>query len=115
LATGYLQVVRFVMFVIDCASGTASSGEISAIDAFNDELRANDQFVIAVGIGQPGTAERFDPRSTERPSKHSLQPSSEFYSGFWIIDAASRPQAALLAARASQACNRSVELRPLLG
>jgi hypothetical protein len=39
----------------------------------------------------------------------------EFQSGFWIIDAADRDEAMELAHEGSKACNRKVEVRPLLG
>jgi len=106
------------MFVIDGATETASPGEISAIDDFNDDLARMGQFVIAVGIGSPETAKRFDHRTNgtfaEDASTESLQQPGEFYSGFWIVDAANKSEAEQLAARASRACNRRVELRPLL-
>ena len=114
----YRHIVRFVMFVIDGATETASPGEISAIDEFNDDLARKGQFVIAVGIGSPETAKRFDHRAngtfTEDVSTESLQQPGVFYSGFWIVDAANKSEAEQLAARASRACNRRVELRPLL-
>jgi hypothetical protein len=117
--------VRWVIFVVDGATNSAVSGEMQAIDAFNDDLRRNGEFVIAVGIGAPDTAHRFDLRSTDplsapAPAEYrgvagSLQSAEEFYSGFWVIDAVDREAAERLAARASRACNRKVELRPLLG
>ena len=39
----------------------------------------------------------------------------EFFSGFWIIDVPSVEVAREFAAKGSVACNRKVELRPLLG
>ncbi|NBU06951.1 MAG: hypothetical protein EBT38_04625 [Acidimicrobiia bacterium] len=97
---------------------------MAAIDAFNDDLRRNGRFVIAVGIGAPSTAQRFDERTfgsyesqMHRGTPHvagSLQGADEFYSGFWVIDNVDHETAQLLAARASRACNRKVELRPLL-
>ena len=114
----YRHIVRLVIFVIDGATETASPGEISAIDEFNDDLVRKGQFVIAVGIGSPETAKRFDHRAngtfTEDVSTESLQQPDVFYSGFWIVDAANNGEAEQLAARASRACNRRVELRPLL-
>ena len=117
--------MRFVMFVIDGATETASPGEISAIDAFNDELRRGGHFIVALGIGAPGTARRFDERLADvaaadaqrarAQTAGSLQQADEFYSGFWVIEAPDRKAAEHLAAQASRACNRKVELRPLLG
>ncbi|NDI24601.1 MAG: hypothetical protein EBY87_03565 [Actinobacteria bacterium] len=48
---------------------------------------------------------------TEGPFK----PAPEFFSGFWIIDVPNREIAESLAKKASAACNRKVELRPILG
>ncbi|NDF68880.1 MAG: hypothetical protein EB143_05120, partial [Actinobacteria bacterium] len=62
-ARQYRRIMRFVIFVVDGATETASHGEIAAIDAFNDDLRRNGRFVIAVGIGAPSTAQRFDERT----------------------------------------------------
>jgi hypothetical protein len=39
----------------------------------------------------------------------------ENYSGFWLIQAADLESAQTLALEGSMACNRKVELRPLLG
>jgi|694.fasta_scaffold30609_4 hypothetical protein len=117
--------MRFVMFVIDGATETASPGELSAIDAFNDTLRRGGHFIVALGIGAPSTARRFDERLAESAvaeaqraqvqTADSLQQADEFYSGFWVIDAPNRSAAEQFAVQASRACNRKVELRPLLG
>jgi hypothetical protein len=47
--------------------------------------------------------------------KGSYIESDEFQSGFWIINATDGEQAIALALEGSQACNRKVEVRPLLG
>jgi len=39
----------------------------------------------------------------------------EYVSGFWLITAPDLDAARVLAAQGSKACNRKVELRPLLG
>ena len=44
----------------------------------------------------------------------SLHQSDEYLSGFWIIEAKDEETALALANGASMACNRRVELRPLL-
>ena len=41
--------------------------------------------------------------------------SKEYIVGFWIIEAADLDVALRLARRGSKACNRRVELRPVLG
>ena len=108
--------MRYVIFVIDDTSGSASGNEIAAIDAFNDALRANNHWVIAVGIADPSRATLIDNRNSAGASAPaSLFSGTDYYSGLWIIDAPTPEIAAALAAEGSKACNRRVELRPLLG
>lgn len=107
--------MRFVIFVIDSRSRSADGDEIAEIDAFNDDLRARGQFVLAVGIAGPGAALRFDGRDgNAEVSAGSLNSGDEFYSGLWIIDVESSEIAHERALQGSRACNRRVELRPLL-
>lgn len=107
--------MRFVIFVIDEQARSASTNEMAQIDAFNYRLKQNQHWVLAVGIGGPTTAELFDNREGAKLSQQgSLFKSDDFYSGFWVIEAASGEEASSLAQDASQACNRRVELRPLL-
>ena len=108
--------MRWIIFVIDDRSGTATGDEMAAIDAFNDELRAHDHLVMAAGIGSPDAATLLDDRNgAGRVSAGSLNARDEAYAGFWIIDAPDRERALALAAAGSRACNRRVELRPFLG
>lgn len=105
-----------MIFVIDTEVGTAVGGEMAAIDAFNDELKANDQLVFAAGIAGPARAKLIDNRlDSGSVEARSLFAQSEFYSGFWIIEAADEETALRLAQEGSKACNRRVELRPFLG
>lgn len=103
------------MFVIDKAANTGNPEEMKAIDAYNEGLRQQGSWVFAAGIGAPNTASIFDFRqqSTEQTAG-SLFSDPEFYSGFWVIEAANPEQAKELAQQASHACNRKVELRPFL-
>ena len=108
--------MRYVMFVIDDTSGSASGDEREAIDAFNDELRAGGHWILAVGIAGPGQATLVDNRADHGvASARSLFDGPDFYSGFWLVEAPSDAAALELARRGSKACNRRVELRPLLG
>ena len=107
--------MKFIMFVIDDGTATANAGEMERIDAFNDQLVRDGHWIMAAGIGGPDTAHRFD----NRAGRGAVQPGSlwdgpEYFSGFWIIDAADEQQARHLAAAGSEACNRKVELRPFL-
>jgi hypothetical protein len=108
--------MRFLISVIDNESGTASPSEMMVIDEFNENLQAHGYWVIAVGIASTSEATTIDNRS----GAEVLEPGSKLYgaeymSGFWIIDVPTSELALELAQEGSKACNRKVELRPLLG
>ena len=109
--------MRFLINVIESIDRPAHSRqEIDAIDAFNDEMVAAGQRVLAVGIASPENSIQIDNRDGQvKYIKESLADSNEYVSGIWIIDVPNREIALELAARGSKACNRRVELRPLLG
>lgn len=105
--------MKFLISVIDDLSGSGTSDEMVAIDAFNEGLRANGQWIFAWGLAAPETATVIDNRNgamieTGKP----LFDAKEHYSGFWIIEAADAEIAKKLAYDGSMACNRKVELRP---
>ena len=107
--------MRFVIFVIDGASNSATGNEMEAIDAFNDRLIAGGHLVLAAGIADPARATLIDNRAGAGiETSSSLFTGPEHYSGFWIVNAESEVQARGLAQEGSAACNRRVELRPLL-
>ena len=109
--------MRFLINVIESREKPAHSmQEIEAIDAFNDEMVAAGQRVLAVGIASPDNSILIDNRDGDvKYINESFYDSSEYVSGIWIIDVPTREIALELAARGSKACNRRVELRPLLG
>ena len=109
--------MRFLINVIESIDRPAHSRqEIDAIDAFNDEMVAAGQRVLAVGIASPENSIQIDNRDGQvKYIKESLADSNEYVSGIWIIDVPNREIALELAAQGSKACNRRVELRPLLG
>jgi hypothetical protein len=109
--------MRFLINVIESIDRPAHSRqEIDAIDAFNNEMVAAGEWVLAVGIASPENSIQIDNRDGQvNYIKESLTDSSEYISGFWIIDVSNQEIALELAARGSKACNRRVELRPLLG
>ena len=108
--------MKFIVFVIDQQSKTASGDEMAAIDAFNDGLQANGHWITAAGIAAPTGATLIDNRSDAgQVHSGSLFNSDDFYSGFWLIQAADEATALELAKAGSKACNRRVELRPYLG
>ena len=108
--------MRFLISVIDTESGMASPSEMAVIDEFNEKLQANGYWITAVGIASTNEATIIDNRSGAGilESGSSLY-GSEYMSGFWIIDVTSSNLALELAQEGSKACNRKVELRPLLG
>ena len=108
--------MKFVISVIDTQTRSPHTPEeIAAIDQINEEMAAAGYRVFASGLDSPNSAQIFDFRKS--PGKEvsgSFHPDEEFFSGFWIIDVPSRAIAEDLARKGSQACNRKVELRPLL-
>jgi hypothetical protein len=105
--------MKFLISVIDDLSNSGTPNEMFEIDKFNEELRANGQWVFAWGLQPPQSATVIDNRdganlSTGKP----LFDAKENFSGLWIIDAADAQTAEKLAFAASKACNRKVELRP---
>ena len=108
--------MKFVISVIDDLSNSGTPAEMAQIDIFNDQLRATGQFIFAAGFASPESADVIDNRndanlSTGKP----LFASKENFSGFWLIEAENIEVARKLAFAGSKACNRKVELRPLLG
>jgi hypothetical protein len=107
--------VKFLIFVIDDLTNSGTPEEMKAIDAFNDSLRANGQWIFAGGLSAPANSNVIDNRAgagleTGKP----LFDAKENFSGFWLIEAANADVAKDLAFAGSKACNRKVELRPLL-
>lgn len=108
--------MRFILFVIDSRSNTASGNEMEEIDAFNAMLQEKNYWVMAAGINDPDSATLIDNRNGVNSVKAgSLFDASEHYSGFWIITVPTPEIAEELALLGSKACNRRVEIRPFLG
>ena len=106
--------MKFLISVIDDLSNSGTPAEMEAIDAFNDGLRENGQWIFAWGLQAPETATVIDNRNgANTATGKPLFDSKEHYSGLWLIDAADAETAKKLAYEASKACNRKVELRPL--
>lgn len=108
--------MQFLISVIDDQTGTATADELAAIGVFNESLRADGHWVVACGITAPSEASVIDGRGDEVVvTDGPLHASAEYIAGFWLVTAADLDAAQTLAAAASKACNRRVELRPLLG
>ena len=108
--------MRYIIFVIDDQTEKASGNEMAAIDAFNEKLEANGNWITAGGIHHGEMATLIDNRDGANViSTGSLYNEAEHYSGFWLIKADTPEEAKALALEGSKACNRKVELRPYLG
>lgn len=107
--------MRFIIFVIDGPNNPANADEMKHIDAFNEKLQNNGHWITAAGI-QPGAKATVIDNRSNKGEVHtgSLFDAPEYYSGFWLIEAASDEEAHQLALEGSLACNRKVELRPYI-
>lgn len=95
--------------------GTAHAAEAVAIDAFNERLRTEGHWVFAGALGSAHTATAVDNRG-DAPIvlDGPFVESKEFLGGFWIIEAADLDVALRIARDGSRACNRKVEVWPVL-
>ena len=107
--------MRYLFAVIDTQSNSGTPGEMVAIDAFNEKIEAAGQRLMAAGVAAPKTALLVDNRNgAGSVVQGPAVVSDEYMSGFWIIDAATDAIAHELAAEASKACNRRIEVRRFL-
>lgn len=126
--------MQFLVNVIDdgqaAAVGntySATDAEAAAVDAFNE--RMGDAIVFAAGVSAPADATVVDaregatdttadtttgPATTGPATTGSATSTDEYVAGFWVMDLPDAETAARVAHQASQACNRKIELRPLL-
>ena len=108
--------MQYLFSVIDDTAGLATLSEMAAIDVFNERLQADGNWVFAGGLGSPSTATVIDNRDGEALiTDGPFLESKEYLAGFWIMEAPDLDVALKLAAEGSKACNRKVEVRPLLG
>ena len=105
--------MQYLVSVIDDTAGLATPDEMTAIDAFNDQLKAEGYWVFAGGLAAPSSATVVDNRGSEAMvTDGPFLESKEHLVGFWIIQAADLDVALRLAAEGSKACNRKIEVRP---
>ncbi len=108
--------MQFLLSVIDHETGSATPTEMADITAFNERLRAAGHWVFAGGLEPPAAAMLIDSRDGDSVvTPGPIRESPEYVAGFWIITAPDRAVARELAAEASKACHRRLELRTLLG
>ena len=107
--------MQYLVSVIDDGTGSDTPTQAAAIDAFNNQLKADGYWVFAGGLGSPSPATVIDNRG-EQPvfTDGPFIESKEHMAGFWIIEAPDLDVALELMAAGSKACNRRVEVRPFL-
>ena len=107
--------MQYLVSVIHDSADLATPDEMAAIDAFNDRLQAEGHWVFAGGLGSTSSATVIDNRCAEAMiTDGPFLESKEYIVGFWIMEAPDLDVALKLAAEASRACNRKVEVRPFL-
>ena len=107
---------NFIIFVIDDRSNSGTEEEMRTIDIFNEKLQSGGHWIFAGGLSAPSFGNVIDNRSGANiETGEPLFSAPENFSGFWLINAQDEAEAKKLAFEGSQACNRKVELRPLLG
>ena len=107
--------MQYLVSVIDDTAGLATPDEEAAIDVFNDRLKTEGHWVFAGGLATPSSATVIDNRGEEAMfTDGPFLESKEYLAGFWIMEAPDLDVALALATAGSKACNRKVEVRPLL-
>jgi hypothetical protein len=107
--------MKYLVSVIDDTSGSGTSDEMAAIDAFNDQVVADGHWVFAGGLASPDASTVIDGRGDEPLfTDGPFLESKEYLAGFWVFEAPDLDVALKLAAAGSKACNRRVEVRPFL-
>jgi hypothetical protein len=111
-----IPMAQYLMSVLTDSTELADADEMAAIDAFNEKLIADGHWVFANGLAGPDASTVIDGRHGEPVfTDGPFVESKEYMIGFWIITASDLDVALRLAAEASKACNRRIELRPILG
>jgi hypothetical protein len=107
--------MHYLVNVIDSRSNSGTAEEAVAIDAFNDKLRAGGHWVFAAGLADPTDSTVIDGRG-DKPifADGPFVEAKEWAAGFWIIEAPDLDVALKLMAEGSRACNRRLEVRPVL-
>jgi hypothetical protein len=107
--------MQYLVSVIHDSADLATPEEMAAIDVFNDRLQAEGHWVFAAGLSGPGSATVIDNRGEEAMiTDGPFLESKEHLIGFWIMEAPDLDVALKLAAQGSKACNRKLEVRPIL-
>lgn len=107
--------MQYLINVIDDRSESGTVEEAVAIDAFNEKLVAGGHWVFAAGLADPSASTVIDGRADEPVySDGPFVEAKEWAAGLWIIEAADLDVALKLMTAGSKACNRRLEVRPML-
>lgn len=107
--------MQYLVNVIDDRSESGTAEEAVAIDAFNEKLVAGGNWVFAAGLADPTASTVIDGRGDEPVfTDGPFVEAKEWAAGFWIIEAPDLDVALKLMAEGSRACNRRLEIRPVL-
>jgi hypothetical protein len=109
------RIMQYLVNVIDSRSESGTPEEAVAIDAFNEKLIAGGNWVFAAGLADPITSTVIDGRGDEPVfTDGPFVEAKEWAAGLWIIEAPDLDVALNLMAEGSRACNRRLEVRPVL-
>lgn len=107
--------MQYLINVIDDRSESGTVEEAVAIDAFNEKLVAGGHWVFAAGLADPSASTVIDGRGDEPVfTDGPFVEAKEWAAGLWIIEAADLDVALKLLSEGSRACNRRLEVRPVL-
>jgi hypothetical protein len=107
--------MQYLVSVIDDKTNSGTPDEMAAINAFNDRVEADGNWVFAGGLASPSAATVIDNRGAEPVfTDGPFLESKEYLAGFWVFEAPDLDVALKLATEGSKACNRRVEVRPFL-
>ena len=107
--------MQYLMNVIDCRSESGTAEGAVTLDAFNKKLVAGGHWVFAAGLADPLVSTVIDGRGDEPVfTDGPFVEAKEWAAGFWIIEAPDLDVALKLMGEGSKACNRRLEVRPLL-
>jgi hypothetical protein len=114
--------MQFLVNVIDDgqaeAAGrthSATAAEADAVQTLNNRLQADGRIVFAGGLASPADSVVVDARSGDAVvTDGPVVEAAEYVAGFWVLELPDVETARAVAAEASTACNRMIELRPLL-
>lgn len=107
--------MHYLVNVIDSRSNTGTAEEAAAIDIFNEKLRAGGHWVFAAGLADPTASTVIDARGDEPVfTDGPFVEAKEWAAGLWIIKAPDLDVALKLMEEGSRACNRRLEVRPIL-